>query len=56
MEFKSFVAGMLFLLGVELLLPFVGVKVAVSLPYAPVSTIAAGLAAIVIAYYLFRSN
>lgn len=56
MEFKSFVAGLLFLTGVQLLLPFLGVKIAVSVPYAPVSLLVAGLLAILLSYYLFKTN
>lgn len=56
MEFKSFVAGMLFLAGIQVLLPFLGVKIAISLPYAPISHLVAGLLAILLSYYLFKTN
>ena len=56
MELRSFLSGILFLLGVELLAPLAGVKVAITMPYAPYSTLAAGLLALVMAYYLFRGN
>lgn len=47
---------MLFLIGAEMLAPIMGVKVDVVLPYAPYSTLAAGLGCFIIAYYIFRSN
>ena len=56
MELRSFLAGIFFLLGVEMLMPFAGVKVAIVLPYAPGSTIVGGVLALVLAYYLFRGN
>ncbi len=56
MEFKSFIAGMLFLLGVEMLLPFAGVKVDVVLPYSPISSALIAVVALLLSYYLFKSN
>ena len=56
MEIRSFLAGMFFLLGLELLMPLLSVKVNVSMPYAPVSTLIAAIVALVLAYYLFRGN
>jgi hypothetical protein len=56
MEFKSFMAGVLFLLGVEMLIPFAGVKVDIVLPYAPVSSVVAAVAVLIVSYYLFKSS
>ena len=56
MEFKSFIAGMLFLLGVEMLIPFAGVKIDVVLPYSPISTVIVAVVALLVAYYLFKSS
>ncbi|MEM4348785.1 MAG: hypothetical protein QXN37_04435 [Candidatus Anstonellaceae archaeon] len=56
LEFKSFMAGILFTLGLQAIFPFLGVKIDVVLPYAPLSTIATGITFLLIAYYLFKSN
>lgn len=56
MEFKSFISGILFLLGVEMLIPFTGVKIDVSLPFAPISTVLLAIVALLLAYYLFKSS
>ena len=56
MEFKSFMAGALFLIGVEMLIPFAGVKIDVVLPYAPVSSAILAVVAILLSYYLFKSS
>ncbi|MEM4554989.1 MAG: hypothetical protein QXT25_04025 [Candidatus Anstonellaceae archaeon] len=56
MEFKSFMAGILFTLGLQALFPFFGVKIDVVLPYAPWSSVAVGIVFLLIAYYLFKSN
>lgn len=56
MEFKSFVAGVLFLLGVEMLIPFAGVKIDVVLPYAPYSGIVLAAVALLVSYYLFKAS
>ena len=56
MEFKSFMAGILFLLGVEMLVPFAGVKVDVVLPYAPISSALVAVVALLVSYYLFKSS
>lgn len=56
MELRSFLAGIFFLLGVELLLPLINVKISVGLPYAPVSTFAVAAISLILAYYLFRGN
>ncbi|MCX8174907.1 MAG: hypothetical protein N3E51_01750 [Candidatus Micrarchaeota archaeon] len=56
MEFKSFISGMLFLTGLQMLLPFVGVKIEVVLPYAPFSQIVLAFVAILLSYYLFKTN
>ncbi|MCX8196915.1 MAG: hypothetical protein N3G80_01200 [Candidatus Micrarchaeota archaeon] len=56
MEFKSFMAGIMFLLGMQMLLPFLGVKVEILLPYQPWSTVGIAVLFLLIAYYLFKSN
>ncbi len=56
MELRSFLAGILFLLGVELLLPLVNVKISVVLPFAPGSTFVVAVLSLILAYYLFRGN
>jgi len=56
MELRSFIAGILFMIGLQILMPVVGIKVDVSLPYAPASTILIGIGAFVLAYYIFKSN
>ncbi|VVC02163.1 Uncharacterised protein [uncultured archaeon] len=56
MELRSFLAGLFFLLGLELLLPLINVKVSVALPYAPQSTFVAAILSLILAYYLFRGN
>ena len=56
MELRSFVAGILFLIGVQILMPVLGIKVDIVLPYAPYSTLVGGLACFVLAYYIFKSN
>ena len=56
MEFKSFMAGILFLLGVEMLVPFAGVKVDVVLPYSPASSALVAVVALLVSYYLFKSS
>ena len=56
MELRSFIAGILFLIGVEILMPVVGISVNIVLPYAPYSTLVGGLACFVLAYYIFKSN
>ena len=56
MEFKSFVSGIFFLVGLQMLLPLLGVRIDVALPYAPVSTVAAAALALLISYYLFKSS
>lgn len=55
MEFKSFVAGIFFLVGLQMLLPLFGAKIDVVLPYAPVSSVVAAVVALLISYYLFKS-
>ena len=56
MEFRSFVAGMLFLIGAEILMPILGIKVDIVLPYAPYSTLVAGIGCIVLSYFVFRNG
>ncbi len=56
MELRSFIAGILFLVGVQILMPVLGIKVDIVLPYAPYSTLVGGLACFVLAYYIFKSN
>lgn len=56
MELRSFLAGIFFLLGVDLLLPLINVKISVVLPYAPGSTFVAAAILLILAYYLFRGN
>lgn len=56
MEFKSFVSGVLFLLGVQMLMPVLGIRVDIILPYSPYSAVIAGIVAVLLAYYLFKSN
>ncbi len=56
MEFRSFVAGMLFLIGAEILTPMLGIKVDIVLPYAPYSTLVAGIGCIVLSYFVFRNG
>ncbi len=56
MELRSFIAGMLFLLGLQILIPVIGIRIDVALPYAPYSTVFAGLVAMILAYYIFKSN
>ena len=54
MELRSFLAGILFLYGVETMLPFFGMKVALTTQN-PVINLAISIAAIILAYYLFRN-
>jgi len=54
MELRSFMAGILFLYGVQVLLPFIGVNISVSTP-SPVFNLISGIIAVVLAYYLFRN-
>jgi FtsH-binding integral membrane protein len=56
MELRSFMAGVFFLLGAELLLPLLGVKIAVTIPFAPGSTLVVSAVCLILAYYLFRGN
>ena len=56
MEFRSFVAGMLFLIGAEILMPILGIKVDIVLPYAPYSPLVAGIGCIVLSYFVFRNG
>jgi hypothetical protein len=56
MELRSFIAGMLFLIGLQILLPVLEIKVEISLPYSPYSKIFLGIVAIVLSYYIFKSN
>jgi len=54
MELRSFLAGILFLYGIQVLLPFIGVNVSVSTP-SPIFNLVSGGIALVLAYYLFRN-
>ncbi|MEM4634010.1 MAG: hypothetical protein QW275_02545 [Candidatus Anstonellaceae archaeon] len=56
MELRSFIAGMLFLIGVQILMPVLGISVDVVLPYMPYSRVLLGLVALILAYYIFKSN
>lgn len=56
MEIRSFLAGMFFLLGLELLLPLINVKISVAMPFAPLSTFVVAVVSLILAYYLFRGN
>jgi len=55
MEIKGFLSGVAFLLGVQLLLPLSGVKIAIAIPFGMAGTVVAGLLCFVVAYYLFRN-
>jgi hypothetical protein len=55
MEFKSFISGLLFLLGVEMLMPFAGAKIDVVLPYSPWSSLILSVVFLLVSYYLFKS-
>jgi divalent metal cation (Fe/Co/Zn/Cd) transporter len=54
MELRSFLAGILFLYGIQTLLPFFGIMVAVTMP-SPWLNLAAAIIALVLSYYLFRN-
>ena len=54
MELRSFMAGILFLYGVQVLLPVFGIAVTVTTPN-PVINLVFGIVALVLAYYLFRN-
>ena len=54
MELRSFIAGILFLYGVQVLLPVFGIAVTVTTPN-PVINLVFGIVALVLAYYLFRN-
>jgi hypothetical protein len=54
MELRSFLAGILFLYGVEIMLPFFGIKLALT-SQSPVINLVLGCSAIILAYYLFRN-
>jgi len=54
MELRSFLSGILFLYGVQVLLPFIGVNISVSTP-SPIFNLVSGIVALVLAYYLFRN-
>jgi hypothetical protein len=54
MELRSFLAGILFLYGVETMLPFFGIKVALVTPN-PLVNLTLGAVAVILAYYLFRN-
>ena len=54
MEFRSFIAGILCLYGVQVLLPIMGITVSVTTPN-PLVNLVFGIVAIVLAYYLFRN-
>ena len=56
MELRSFIAGILFLLALQIIVPVLGVKVDITLPYQPYSGILLGILALVLAYYIFKSN
>jgi len=56
MELRSFIAGMLFLIGVQIMMPLLGVRFDLVLPYQPYSNLALGLGSFVLAYYIFKSN
>ena len=47
---------MLFLIGAEILMPVLGIKVDIVLPYAPYSVLAAGIGCIAISYFVFRNG
>ena len=54
MELRSFMAGILCLYGVQVILPVLGIVVAVTTPN-PLINLAFGIVALVLAYYLFRN-
>lgn len=54
MELRSFMAGILCLYGVQVLLPIIGITVAVTTPN-PAVNLVFGIVALVLAYYLFRN-
>jgi len=56
MELRSFIAGILFLLAVQIIVPVLGVKIDITLPYQPYSGVLVGVIALVLAYYIFKSN
>jgi hypothetical protein len=51
MELRSFISGMLLLFAIENLLPFVGIRVSVSMA-SPLLSLALGLGSLVIIYVL----
>ncbi|MCX8194803.1 MAG: hypothetical protein N3G22_01715 [Candidatus Micrarchaeota archaeon] len=56
MEIRSFLAGIFFLLGMQILLPLLKVEIQVSLPYAPASYFVVAVLSLILSYYLFRGN
>lgn len=54
MELRSFLAGVLCLYGVQVILPVLGIAVAVTTPN-PLVNLIFGVIALVMAYYLFRN-
>ena len=54
MELRSFMAGILCLYGVQVILPVLGITVAVTTPN-PLINLVFGVVALVMAYYLFRN-
>ena len=55
MEIRSFLSGIFFMVALMLLLPLLGVKISVSIPFAPASTFLLGIVCVIISYYLFRN-
>ena len=54
MELRSFMGGVLFLYGVQVILPVLGIMVVVTTPN-PLINLVFGIIALVMAYYLFRN-
>lgn len=55
MEIKGFLSGVFFLLGIQILMPLLGAKIAVTIPFGLAGSVVSGVLCLVIAYYLFRN-
>ncbi|MFA4983246.1 MAG: hypothetical protein WC588_03445 [Candidatus Micrarchaeia archaeon] len=55
MELRSFLSGMLFLFGVNAILPFFGIAITVATP-TPLLNLVFGVMAIALSYFLLRNG
>jgi hypothetical protein len=46
----------LFLIGLQVMMPVLGVRIDITLPYQPYAGVLLGLLSLVLAYYIFKSN